>query len=214
MSYDPGLINANTVTLTFDVFPLDPTEQFDSDNDGIGDNADTDDDNDGVEDAVDEFPNNPNETIDTDGDGIGDSADIDDDNDGFSDALETQLGTDPLNAASAPQDTDGDGIPDALDDDANGDSYPDDALFISEVLTPGVPGPEATWQVINIDHFPGATVYVYNRNGLLVFSSNNYQNDWGGIFEQTGNLLPVGSYYYRIDKGNGEVEDGWLYLTY
>ena len=55
----------------FDLFPLDATESGDADGDGIGDNADPDDDNDGMEDR------------DTDGDGVGDNVDPDDDNDGL-----------------------------------------------------------------------------------------------------------------------------------
>ena len=35
-----------------DAFPLDPAETLDTDNDGIGNNADTDDDDDGVDDAL------------------------------------------------------------------------------------------------------------------------------------------------------------------
>jgi hypothetical protein len=48
----------------------------------------------------------------------------------------------------------------------------------------------------------------------LVFQERNYQNDWGGIYEKTGGLLPVGSYYYRIHLGNGNIKDGWIYLSY
>ena len=41
---------------TNDVFPFDSTESSDFDTDGTGDNADTDDDNDGVLDVDDAFP--------------------------------------------------------------------------------------------------------------------------------------------------------------
>jgi hypothetical protein len=61
---------------------------MDSDSDGIGDNADPDDDNDGVEDSNDAFPLDPYESEDSDDDGIGDNADSDDDNDGISDEVE------------------------------------------------------------------------------------------------------------------------------
>ena len=44
----------------------------------------TDDDGDGVEDAVDLFPLDSTESVDTDGDGIGNNADRDDDGDGWS----------------------------------------------------------------------------------------------------------------------------------
>ena len=64
---------------------LDPAESVDTDNDGIGNNADPDDDNDGVPDVVDDFPLDPTRSVDTDGDGIDDLIDTDDDNDGVLD---------------------------------------------------------------------------------------------------------------------------------
>jgi len=61
-----------------DVFPLDPTEWADNDLDGIGNNADTDDDNDGVLDVNDNCPMIANaDQADTDGDGLGDACDPD-----------------------------------------------------------------------------------------------------------------------------------------
>ena len=63
-------------------------------------------------------------------------------------------------------------------------------------------------------NYPNARVSIYNRNGFLVFSKINYQNDWAGTFDQTGDLLPAGSYYYRIEVPGMEVIEGWLYLTY
>jgi hypothetical protein len=54
----------------------------------VGDDADTDDDGDGVQDPVDAFPLNPNESADTDGDGLGNSADTNDDGDTIPDAAD------------------------------------------------------------------------------------------------------------------------------
>jgi len=108
-----------------DAFPLDASEWNDSDHDGIGDNKEVDDDNDGVCDqppaidgvchlnpdgSGDAFPKDPTEWMDTDHDGIGDNRDMDDDNDGLSDGQEKDKGTDPKNP-----DTDGDGYTDASD---------------------------------------------------------------------------------------------------
>ena len=64
-----GVVNVD------DAFPLDPTESVDTDNDGTGDNADTDDDDDSVLDADDAFPLDSSESVDTDNDGMGDNAD-------------------------------------------------------------------------------------------------------------------------------------------
>lgn len=57
----------------------------DSDGDGIPNEEDPDDDNDGVLDETDKFPFDPNESEDADLDGIGDITDDDDDNDGIAD---------------------------------------------------------------------------------------------------------------------------------
>ena len=67
----------------------------------------------------------------------------------------------------------------------------------------------------NIEQYGTSSVKVYNRNGQLVFSKRNYQNDWGGTYQETGELLPAGSYYYLVEvRDTGKVKKGWLYLTY
>jgi len=86
------------------------TIQADTDRDGIADNTDIDDDNDGYADWEDRFPKDASEHVDTDNDGIGNNADLDDDNDGLSDADEITAGSDPLNP-----DSDGDGMLDGAD---------------------------------------------------------------------------------------------------
>lgn len=106
-----------------DAFPNDPAEWEDTDGDLIGDNADTDDDND---DYLDDWettlgtdPKDATSTpTDTDDDGQpdGDSGntqpwmDTDDDGDGYTDAEEIEKGTDPLDEEDYPTEkgTDGD----------------------------------------------------------------------------------------------------------
>jgi len=91
--------DADGVKDSLDAFPLDITEWLDTDNDGTGDNADLDDDGDGLSD-VDELTihyTNP-KRADSDGDGLSDPDEIqihltnpniaDTDNDGLSDGAE------------------------------------------------------------------------------------------------------------------------------
>ena len=60
-----------------DAFPLDQTEWLDSDEDGIGDNVDSDDDNDGLTDEEELFVLGTNPVVpDTDGDGLTDNEEI------------------------------------------------------------------------------------------------------------------------------------------
>jgi len=82
-------------------------------------------------------------------------------------------------------------------------------------LTPNSSGPEGTWKVNNIENHPNAKVYVYNRYGQEVFFAIDYKNDWRGTYEKSGNLLPAGSYFYKVDLNDvGKVISGWIYITY
>ena len=56
--------------------PDNPAQSFDTDEDGISNDQDMDDDNDGYEDTLDHFPLDVNEWLDSDGDTIGDNADL------------------------------------------------------------------------------------------------------------------------------------------
>ena len=101
-----------------DAFPLDASEQFDTDGDTLGNNADSDDDGDGVIDTLDAFPLDAGESRDLDHDGIGDNSDPDADGDGVDNVTEGS-GNTPAT------DTDSDGTPDWLDRDSDNDGIPD-----------------------------------------------------------------------------------------
>ena len=120
----PHTNNENRVLSDGNLFPASEitTEDNDSDGDGIGDKAEgmdeqppTDTDDDGIPDFQDDDDDNDGIKTaeeadgDTDGDGVSDYLDNDDDGDGI------------LTADELPGDSDGDGITDALDDDDDGD---------------------------------------------------------------------------------------------
>lgn len=94
---------------------------LDTDKDGLGNNIDTDDDNDGVLDVEDAFPLDKSETTDTDKDGIGNNADKDDDGDGILDDQDAF----PLDESES-LDTDKDGIGNNADPDDDGDGVLDE----------------------------------------------------------------------------------------
>ncbi len=106
-----------------DTFPNQPNEWEDTDDDGIGDNADTDDDDDGyLDEWEDSLGTDPKDATsippDYDGDGAPDGdatnsmpwMDNDDDDDGMADWWEENYGLDPKDPSDANEDTDGDGL--------------------------------------------------------------------------------------------------------
>ncbi len=115
-SDDTEDLDGDGVTDSEDAFPADSTESVDTDGDGIGNNADTDDDNDGTPDTEDQMPFDDTETLDTDSDGIGNNADTDDDGDGVADTEDTF----PLDFTES-ADSDGDGVGDNADIDSDND---------------------------------------------------------------------------------------------
>jgi hypothetical protein len=138
-----------------DAFPLDPTEWLDTDFDGIGNNSDSDDDNDGLEDLL-ELRNNLDPLVanlDVDNDGIANELDADNDNDGALDHLDAF----PLNSLEQlDSDLDGIGNKSDADNDNDGvmdviDLFPLDALESSDSDGDGVGD--------NADFFPISAEY-------------------------------------------------------
>jgi gliding motility-associated-like protein len=182
----------------------------DYDDDGIADCIDNDIDGDGVDNESDVFPLNPLEFVDTDGDGIGNNSDNDDDNDGVIDALDA-FPLDPNESA----DTDNDGIGDNVDNDQFNDGFEDSRLEVSGVLTSNQSGIESTWKITNINLYPLNTISIYDKNRLLVYRAENYQNNWKGTYMDSQEQLPSGSYYYIVHlKSIDKKLTGWLYIAY
>jgi gliding motility-associated-like protein len=208
----------------------------DSDGDGISDedegNGDTD--GDGTPDYLD---------TDSDGDGISDEdeGDGDSDGDGTPDYLDTDSDGDGISDEDEGDgDTDGDGTPDYLDTDSDGDGTSDEDEGKGDDDGDGIPNyldkedhtdykiPEAftgdgndTNSTFKIDGFRSDykhTIRIFNRWGSLVYTSDNYRNDWDGesnVSLSLGDKLPVGTYFYVLEiKTTGKVYKGYVYLAY
>ncbi|GLX82545.1 hypothetical protein [Thalassotalea eurytherma] len=124
--WDQNIWDQNAQEQNFELV-IPPRVQFyqkfalDTDKDGMRDDVDMDDDNDGFTDENDDFPFDRDEWLDTDGDGIGNNSDDDDDNDGVYDW------NDPLPLdASETMDSDNDGIGDNADSDDDNDGISDE----------------------------------------------------------------------------------------
>jgi gliding motility-associated-like protein len=209
-------LGANTVTLTVTdasgnvatasatvTVSIDLASTGDNDLDGMPDNCDTDDDNDGILDVNDNCPLQANTNqADNDNDGLGDACDNDDDNDGVLDGYDNC----PLEYNPDQNDRDNDGLGDVCDT---------IEINVSQAITPNGDGVNDTWVIYNIENHPNHIVRLYSRWGDQVMYARNYQNDWSGNYVNKTNPLPSNSYFYQIDlDGDGTVEhSGWIYIT-
>ena len=91
-------------------------------------------------------------------------------------------------------------------------------FFIPEGFSPNGDGINDVFFIRGIDNYPGNSITIFNRWGDKIFAENPYKNDWDGTsstgFRVGGNVLPVGTYFYVLDLGNGSpVYKGTIYLT-
>jgi gliding motility-associated-like protein len=69
---------------------------------------------------------------------------------------------------------------------------------IPNAFTPNGDGINEKWEIAALKDFPECQVKVFNRSGHLIWwSDTGYTEPWDGI-DKSGNVLPVGSYYYLV----------------
>ncbi len=179
-------------------------------NDGYEGEFTVDDDvNDEIDDPYNDLPN-------TDGDEESNYRDADDDNDGIA-SKDEDLN---LDSDYANDDSDGDGTPEYLEPNAQ-----EDELEVINVLTPNNDGLNEYLRIVGIENYPDNTVKIYNRWGVLVFSTRAYDNE-GNVFNGSSDgrvtvspdkKLPVGTYFYILDYkdnlGQTKTLTGYIYIN-
>ncbi len=92
-------------------------------------------------------------------------------------------------------------------------------LVVYNEFSPNGDGVNDYFKIDCISRYPGNSLQVYNRWGNIVFQTKSYNNDWDGTpngraMVQPEDQLPVGTYYYVLDLGDGsEPRTDWLYLN-
>ncbi|GAA4369502.1 hypothetical protein GCM10023185_43180 [Hymenobacter saemangeumensis] len=72
------------------------------------------------------------------------------------------------------------------------------------VITPNNDGKNDVLEIDNIKLYPGNSLTIFNRWGREVYSTSNYQNNWGGEGQSAG------VYYYLLKLPNGSSTKGWF----
>ncbi len=207
-------------------------EGFDQGAKGIAEVTPTgaDDDGDGLDNAFDHFYGGFNDTDlndpygtnpqlqDFDGDGIRDWRDTDDDDDMIPTKYE-DLNNDGLYYND---DLDFDGHPEYLD-------YQGECtMFIPEGFSPDGDGVHDYFQIYCIKNFPDAKMMIFDRWGYKLYEKEYYGNLehwqrfedawWNGEtimhHQNPEHKVIPGVYMYILDKGNGELERGFVMVSY
>ncbi|RZK10154.1 MAG: DUF11 domain-containing protein, partial [Flavobacterium sp.] len=92
-------------------------------------------------------------------------------------------------------------------------------LVIYNEFSPNGDGSNEVFRIDCLDKYPNNKLEVFNRYGSLVYSKNNYNNDWDGTANVSGainsdNMLPAGTYFYVLKTGTAEADKtGWLAIV-
>lgn len=93
-----------------------------------------------------------------------------------------------------------------------------EGMAVSKLITPNGDGYNDVLWIEGIDNFADNVVYIYDRQGQLLFSVQGYNNQdraFRGL-NSTGHVLNSGTYFYRVeyaDGGKKRSKKGWFYLT-
>lgn len=86
-----------------------------------------------------------------------------------------------------------------------------ESCIFPEGISPGVsPGQNDTF---DLSSHGVVRLEIFNRNGTLVYSKDNYRNEWFGQTND-GEELPVGTYFYTmIYEGGAKKRSAWIYIN-
>ncbi|WP_299271979.1 gliding motility-associated C-terminal domain-containing protein [uncultured Psychroserpens sp.] len=83
-----------------------------------------------------------------------------------------------------------------------------ESCVIPQGISPNGDGMNDTFDLSSYDV---SKLEIFNRNGTLVYSKNNYTNEWYGQTND-GDELPVGTYFYTMEYENGKQRSAWVYI--
>ncbi|WP_166922032.1 PKD domain-containing protein [Flavobacterium poyangense] len=86
-------------------------------------------------------------------------------------------------------------------------------LKVHNEFSPNDDGVNDVFYIDCIANYPKNVLEIYNRWGNLIYTQQGYKNTWDGTADGSSKLLPVGTYFYILDLGDGTPKtSGWLYL--
>lgn len=73
---------------------------------------------------------------------------------------------------------------------------------VPNVFSPNGDGQNEFFEIQGIDAYPNSTLQVWNRWGVIVYESENYENFWSAEGQ------PDGTYYFLLQRSDGKIING------
>lgn len=85
-------------------------------------------------------------------------------------------------------------------------------LVMPNAFTPNGDKVNETWEVLNLSSLPGAEVFVFNRNGALIYYADKDGEPWDGTYQNQ--KVQAGMYRYLIRAPGRKPMEGALQVIY
>jgi len=84
-------------------------------------------------------------------------------------------------------------------------------VLVYNGISPNGDGLNDELTIMGLRQYPDHVITIFNRQGNLLASFTDYQNDWKGVVN--GSVLPTGTYFYVIELGDGTSKSGYIQLS-
>lgn len=75
-------------------------------------------------------------------------------------------------------------------------------VFVSELITANGDGYNDVLEIDGLNVYENHRLSIFNRYGNIVYEAAPYNNDWAGTLLNGNELLPEGTYFYRLELRN------------
>ncbi len=90
-------------------------------------------------------------------------------------------------------------------------------LSIPQAISPNGDGLNDRFVIKGLEEYPGSSLTVFNRQGVKIYTTRDYRNDWDGVPDRrhSGNhRVPSGTYYYVLHpSGTNRYIKGFLFVA-
>jgi gliding motility-associated-like protein len=83
-------------------------------------------------------------------------------------------------------------------------------IVIHNGFSPNGDGINEFFRIKGLQKFPDNKLEIFNRWGTRVFFTENYQGDWDGTWK--GTHLSDGTYFYKLETGDGKTYTGFVQI--
>jgi gliding motility-associated-like protein len=88
-----------------------------------------------------------------------------------------------------------------------------EAVILACQIPRGIsPNSDGFNDTLDLTNFDVRYLSIYNRHGREVYNKRDYTNEWFGQ-SSNGDELPDGTYFYNVERNNGDHTTGWIYIN-